>query len=77
MSDKTLNFIGKWQAIIALLITLAGGAQAFFLLPYRVAANEKRVDQLVVEAGTNHELLVRIDERVARLTEDSKTKGSR
>lgn len=57
--------------VVALLIAVVSGLGAFYgtfvLLPYRMAAAEKAITEVQVERKTDRELLVRVDERTARM----------
>jgi hypothetical protein len=70
MSDKTAAGITRVLTIAVLLVTLAGTAQTFLFLPRQVNAQEERIRILESSDKTNHDLLVRIDERVAQLIKE-------
>ncbi len=69
MSDETKDSIGRAATILGIISTIAALAGAWFILPYRVGAAERRIDQLETEQRQARELLVRIDENVKALKE--------
>lgn len=69
MSDETKENISRAATILGILSTVAALAGAWFILPYRVGAAERRIEQLETEQRAARELLVRIDENVKALKE--------
>jgi hypothetical protein len=74
MSDKTKRGIELAATVIVAVASIAGIAGAWVVLPYRVGAVEKRVEEVNTKvdakaalAQQDHELLVRIDERLKDL----------
>lgn len=48
---------------------IAGMIGAFYLLPYRVEAVERRIDTMAIQRDADRELLTRIEERVIAVQE--------
>lgn len=57
--------------ILGLVVAVLTGISAFFgtfvLLPYRMQAAEKALSDVQIERKSDRELLVRMDERTARM----------
>ena len=67
MSDETKESLSRIGLVVGLLSGITGLLGAFVLLPYRISAAEQEIRQVKVETRADHELLVRIDERNARM----------
>lgn len=72
MSNNAKNTMKRWGGILAALAGLSGvGGVAinYATLPTQIAAQQKRLEAVEMEAKTDHEMLIRIDENVKRLLE--------
>lgn len=67
MSDETKESLSRIGLVVGLLSGITGLLGAFVLLPYRISAAEQEIRQVKIETRADHELLVRIDERNARM----------
>ena len=67
MSEKLRNWVELLCSIIAVCAGVAGLIGAWVIIPYRVDGIEKRQAALEVSAKSDHDILVRIEERVIRL----------
>ena len=67
MSDETKESLSRIGLAVGVLSGLTGLLGAFVLLPYRISAAEQEIRQVKIETRADHELLVRIDERNARM----------
>lgn len=54
---------------ISVVIGVVTAGHSFYLLPYRMKVNEEAVIAIQQSHQRDHELLVRIDERTARVAE--------
>lgn len=59
-----VELLGLVVGVIGGLGGIAGMIGAFWLLPYRVEAVEKRIDNIAIQRDADHELLTRIEERL-------------
>lgn len=59
-----IEFVGLVVGVLGGIGGLAGMIGAFWLLPYRVEAVEKRIDSIAIQRNADHELLTRIEERL-------------
>lgn len=66
MSDNTKKNLELLGLFLALALSIAAIGQAWFTLPYRI----EKAEQSIAETVKDRELLVRIDERLARLQAD-------
>ena len=66
MSDTAKRRLEVLGLILAIVTGTGGFLGAIILLPYRMAAAEKAINQVQVDRVSDRELLVRIDERGAR-----------
>jgi hypothetical protein len=64
VKKTNLELVGLAVAIIGGIIGIAGGVGAFYILPYRVEAMEHKIETVVVRHDNDHELLMRIEERL-------------
>lgn len=62
--DVSLSFT-RLGLVVGVLLSIASLLGAFVVLPYRMDAAERRVQQIEKERATDHDLLMRIDERTA------------
>ena len=67
MSDEVKLNLSRIAVGVGLLSGICSLFGAFVLLPYRVSAVEQMARQTQIETRADHELLVRIDERNARM----------
>jgi hypothetical protein len=64
MRKTNLELVGLAVAIVGGVIGIAGGVGAFYILPYRVEAMEHKIETVVTRHDNDHELLMRIEERL-------------
>ena len=64
MRKTNLELVGLAVAIVGGIIGIAGGVGAFYILPYRVEAMEHKIETVVTRHDNDHELLMRIEERL-------------
>ena len=64
MRKTNLELVGLAVAVIGGIIGIAGGVGAFYILPYRVEAMEHKIEAVVNRHDNDHELLMRIEERL-------------
>ena len=67
MSDTIRKRVEFWATLIGLCCGLSGMFGAFVILPYKVDALEKRETASEAMSKTDHELILRIDERLAAI----------
>lgn len=72
MSDSLRRQIETGAAVIGLISGVAGLLGAWFIIPYRVTAVETRMEVLSTNAARDHDILVRIEERVKQMQEESR-----
>lgn len=76
MSDNhrsgEMTFLQRVGLVVGILVGMVGMFGAWFVLPYRVDAAEKKVERLEREQATMREILIRIDENVKVLKESRK-----
>jgi hypothetical protein len=64
VKKTNLELVGLSVAIIGGIGGIAGMVGAFYILPYRVSAIEHQIETVVVRTNNDHELLMRIEERL-------------
>lgn len=67
MSDKTRQSLQLGVGIITVALAISSAIGAFYVLPYRMSAAEAAISKMQDERKTDRELLLRIDERTARM----------
>jgi len=70
MRKTNLELVGLAVAIIGGLGGIAGLIGAFYILPYRVSAIEHRIETVVTRHDNDHELLLRIEERLINVQKE-------
>lgn len=65
-----IEFLGLIVGVLGGIGGLAGMIGAFWLLPYRVEAVEKRIDAIAIQRNADHELLTRIEERLIAVQQE-------
>lgn len=55
--------LGRIGLVVGVLLSIASLLGAFVILPYRMDAAEKAVEQVQKERAADHDLIMRIDER--------------
>lgn len=69
-----IEFVGLIVGVLGGIGGLAGMVGAFWLLPYRVEAVEKRIDTIAIQRADDHELLTRIEERLIAVQQEIRRK---
>jgi hypothetical protein len=64
MIKRNLELTGLVVAIVGGLCGIGGMVEAFLILPYEMRSMEKRVEAMEVLSKSDHDVIVRIDERV-------------
>lgn len=64
MSDKAKTNLQMFGLLVAVSTGITGLFGAFVILPYKVEAIEQQVKSNAEKTATDHELLVRIEERL-------------
>lgn len=67
MSETNRRKIEVLVMLISIISAFGAFYGTFVLLPYRMAAAEKAISEVQAERKTDRELLVRVDERTARM----------
>jgi ABC-type lipoprotein release transport system permease subunit len=70
VKKTNLELVGLAIAILGGIIGIAGGVGAFYILPYRVEAMEHKLETVVVRHDNDHELLLRIEERLINVQKE-------
>lgn len=65
-----IEFVGLIVGVLGGVGGIVGMIGAFYILPYRVAAMEKRVEVIQTQRAGDRELLTRIEERVISVQQD-------
>lgn len=65
-----IEFAGLIIGILGGIGGIAGLIGAFYLLPYRLEAAEKRIEVISIQRTADRELLTRIEERVISIQQD-------
>lgn len=65
-----IEFVGLIIGILGGLGGIAGMISAFYLLPYRVEAMEKRIETISLQRADDRELLTRIEERLIAVQQE-------
>jgi hypothetical protein len=68
--DVNLN-VSKLAVVVAVIASLTAMTGSWFVLPWRVAAAEKAVSDVQTEQRKQNEVLIRIDENVKLLRDNS------
>lgn len=71
---QRLELVGLIIGVIGGLGGFAGLAGAFWLLPYRVEAVEKRMELIASQRTEDRELLTRIEERLIAVQQEIRRK---
>lgn len=67
MSEANKRKLEILGLVVAVLTGIGAFIGTFVLLPYRMQAAEKSLSDLQIERRSDRELLVRVDERTARM----------
>lgn len=65
-----IEFVGLIIGVLSGLGSIAGMIGAFYLLPYRVEAVEKRIETISLQRADDRELLTRIEERLIAVQQE-------
>lgn len=65
-----IEFVGLIIGVLSGLGGIAGMIGAFYLLPYRVEAVEKRIETISLQRADDRELLTRIEERLIAVQQE-------
>ncbi len=65
-----IEFVGLIVGVLGGIGGIAGMIGAFYLLPYRVEAVEKRIETIAVQRQGDRELLTRIEERLIAVQQE-------
>lgn len=68
------QFIETIGLCVAVVGGVGGFVGAFYLLPYRMEGAEKRLEILARRYDADHELLLRIEERIINLQQEMRRK---
>ena len=69
-----IEFVGLVVGVLGGLGGIAGMIGAFWLLPYRVEAVERRIETIAVQRECDRELLTRIEERLIAVQQEIRRK---
>ncbi len=64
MGDVLRKRVEIWATVLAMVAGLSGLIGAWFVIPYRVEAIEKRQATLEHVSKSDHDILVRMEERL-------------
>ena len=65
-----IEFVGLIIGVLGGLGGIAGMIGAFYLLPYRLEAAEKRIETISLQRAGDRELLTRIEERLIAVQQE-------
>lgn len=74
LAKNRIEFAGLVVGVMGGLGGIAGMIGAFYLLPYRVEAVERRIDSIVEQRQIDRELLTRIEERLISVQQEIRRK---
>jgi hypothetical protein len=77
MADDVKLSLKKVALVVGIASAIAVGAGSFFVFPYRLEAAEKRIETLEQKLAADHEMLVRIEEKLDHLRDEMRRKEAR
>lgn len=64
-----MNRLKEQLGVISLLLSLVAMLSTFAVIPYRLSAAERRIEQLYLRYESDHDLLVKINTKLEAITE--------